>query len=260
VSRSTDRAGLEAYFRCDPFLHLYELGDLDLVYWDRCDFHVSAHLDHIDATVLAYRAGPDETIVLALTSGDEQAAADLLLSLRGVLPPRFYAHLSPGIASRLPAGSVQSPKPYLKMRQTGVANAGAAPAQVDLRALTSADRDVLSALYADAYPDNAFDPRTLDQGVVVGAFDDETLCAVAGLHVLSEVTRVAALGNITTHPRARRRGLATAVTRALCQRLAGRVDHVGLNVHRDNAAAIRCYSKLGFEVHAPYVEAWVELL
>jgi len=254
-----DRAALEDYFRLDPYLHLYELGDLDPVYWTRCDFYTSTQDGLIDATVLAYQASPDETVVLALTSGDEQAAANLLLDLRGVLPPRFYAHLTPGIASRLPTGNVQTPTPYLKMRQR-VLTADSGLTDFVLRALASKDRHLLDTLYAEAYPDNAFDPRTLEHDVVVGAFDDEGLCAVAGVHVLSEVTRVAALGNITTHARARRRGLATAVTQALCRRLAERVDHVGLNVRRDNDAAIQCYSKLGFEVHAPYVEAWVELL
>lgn len=255
-----DRDELEAHFRKDPYLHLYELGDLDPAYWPRCRFHVADQDGQIHATALAYQASATDTVVLALTSGDEAAAARLLLELRPELPSRFYGHLTPGVASRLPDGAVRDPEPYLKMRWTGSAASASRPVPPAVRALAPEDLPALDALYADAYPDNAFDPRTLGHGVTVGAFEEGRLIAVAGVHVLSDVTRVAALGNITTHPNHRRRGLAAATTRDLCDRLAGRVDHLGLNVHRDNEAAIRCYSQLGFEVHAPYVEAWVELL
>ena len=81
---------------------------------------------------------------------------------------------------------------------------------------------------------------------------------VAGVHVHSPAMRVAALGNIATHTRARGRGLASAVTAALCHRLAPEVDLIGLNVAARNAAAIACYRRVGFEPIAEYEELLVE--
>ena len=72
--------------------------------------------------------------------------------------------------------------------------------------------------------------------------------------------RVAALGNIATHPKYRGKGYGTAVTAKLCGSLLREVDHIGLNVKADNKSAIRCYEKLGFEVVCSYGEYEVEPL
>ncbi|WMF04517.1 GNAT family N-acetyltransferase [Micromonospora robiginosa] len=80
------------------------------------------------------------------------------------------------------------------------------------------------------------------------------LVAVAGVHVFSPRWRVAAVGNVTTHPGARGRGLAAGAVAALCARLAGSVDHITLNVRSDNAAAVRLYGRLGFTRVAGFTE------
>jgi ribosomal protein S18 acetylase RimI-like enzyme len=80
------------------------------------------------------------------------------------------------------------------------------------------------------------------------------LVSVAGVHVVSLHYRVAALGNITTRPALRGRGYARRVTAHLCQSLAQRVDHIGLNVKADNAAALACYRRLGFQTIGQYEE------
>ncbi|MEO3778968.1 GNAT family N-acetyltransferase [Micromonospora sp. B11E3] len=96
--------------------------------------------------------------------------------------------------------------------------------------------------------------RMLDTGRYVGVREAGELVAVAGVHVFSPTWRVAALGNVTTHPRARGRGLAAAAVAALCARLRGEVDHVTLNVRADNAAAVRLYERLGFTRVADFTE------
>jgi predicted GNAT family acetyltransferase len=84
------------------------------------------------------------------------------------------------------------------------------------------------------------------------------LISIAGIHVYSEEYRVAALGNITTHPLHRGKGYGTLVTARLCKSLLKNVDHIGLNVKADNRIAIVCYRKLGFEIIAPYGEFILE--
>ena len=87
---------------------------------------------------------------------------------------------------------------------------------------------------------------------------DDKLVSVAGVHVYSEAYKVAALGNITTHPAYRGQGLARIVTARLCRSLLETVDYIGLNVKVDNQSAISLYQRLGFEPVCTYHEYMVE--
>jgi predicted GNAT family acetyltransferase len=82
--------------------------------------------------------------------------------------------------------------------------------------------------------------------------------SVAGIHIHSKRYKLAALGNIATHPDYRGQGLAKASCAKLCQELIRTVDHIGLNVKADNASAIGCYEKLGFKHIARYEECMLE--
>jgi ribosomal protein S18 acetylase RimI-like enzyme len=105
----------------------------------------------------------------------------------------------------------------------------------------------LEALYAFGGGD-AFRQRSLELGVFYGAFDSERLVSVAGTHIVSDQERIAALGNVMTHPDYRGQGLATMVTSAVCEELLDRgIELIGLSVNRSNEAAIRVYEKIGFK-------------
>ena len=117
----------------------------------------------------------------------------------------------------------------------------------------------LEALYNVSYPGNWFDPRMLETGCYYGIRNGRSLVCVAGIHVYSPRYRVAVLGNVTTHPDFRGRGLGTAACAILCKELLREVDHVGLNVKADNSSAIACYERLGFERIATYEEYSLEL-
>ena len=75
-----------------------------------------------------------------------------------------------------------------------------------------------------------------------------------GVHVWSPRLRVAAVGNVVTHPDYRGQGLAARVVGTLCRRLLGDVDHIGLNVRELNEPAIRCYRRLGFQSKTTFLE------
>ena len=120
--------------------------------------------------------------------------------------------------------------------------------------LEMGDVAALEALYQESYKENWFDPRMVETGQYYGIRAGDQLVCAAGIHVFSPEQRVAALGNIATHPRFRRKGLASRTVARLCQSLLRAVDHVGLNVHADNHGAISFYEKLGFQVVAPYFE------
>ncbi len=116
------------------------------------------------------------------------------------------------------------------------------------------DAKDLQELYSMSYPGNWFESRMLKTGYYYGVRQGGTLVSVAGVHLYSQQYRVAALGNITTHPQFRGQGLAAAACTKLCQALLPTVDHIGLNVKADNKGAISCYAKLGFEPVATYEE------
>lgn len=112
----------------------------------------------------------------------------------------------------------------------------------------------LEELYAYGGGD-AFRQRSLELGVFYSIFDGEQLISVAGTHVVSEPERVAALGNVMTHPAYRGRGLATVATNAVCEELFERgIEMIGLSVSRLNEAAQRVYEKIGFKRRVPFFE------
>jgi ribosomal protein S18 acetylase RimI-like enzyme len=120
--------------------------------------------------------------------------------------------------------------------------------------ITVADVPDLLALYAFGGGD-AFSPEEIERGVFCGYRQAGRLIAVAGTHVVSDNGRVAALGNVMTHPDWRGRGLASTATSAVVARLIDRgVSTIGLSVSRENAAAIRVYEKLGFKKHVAFHE------
>lgn len=123
-------------------------------------------------------------------------------------------------------------------------------------ALGLADAPEIEALYASGDGGGiAFGRAQLETGFFRGIRRDGKLVAVAGVHVVSRNEGVAGVGNIFTHPRYRGQGLATQATAAVAQavRQAG-IRTIGLNVERENTAAIRIYERLGFRKMLHYFE------
>ncbi|MEV0726501.1 GNAT family N-acetyltransferase [Micromonospora purpureochromogenes] len=248
VRAEHDRAALAALLRRNPVLHAYQLGDLDDFFWP----YTSWFRRGDQVALLYHGVTPPVLLAFAAPDGLPELAA-LLADLAPMLPARLYAHLSPGLEEVLggwfafdPAGA------HLRMALTDLARlATVTPAG---EVLGEADLPALRALYAVAYPGNWFDPRMLATGQYVGIRQAGELVAVAGVHVWSPTYRVAALGNVTTHPRVRGQGLAAAVVAGLCGRLHAQVDHVTLNVRADNVAAVRLYRRLGFSRVADFGE------
>jgi predicted GNAT family acetyltransferase len=115
-------------------------------------------------------------------------------------------------------------------------------------ALTASDLPALEALYHQSYPGNLFTARMLQTRWYFGIWQGQVLVSAAGVHVYSAQHKVAAIGNVASHPSVRRQGLSRAVCSQLCQELlrAG-TQHIGLTVKADNVGAIALYANLGFE-------------
>ncbi|MFG1919235.1 GNAT family N-acetyltransferase [Micromonospora sp. NPDC048898] len=248
VRAEHDRAVLAGLLGRDPVLHAYQLGDLDDFFWP-----YTSWFRREDQVALLYHGADLPTLLAFAAPADTAALSVLLAQVAPVLPARLYAHLSPGLTGAL-AGSfrMDAGGRHHRMALTDPGRLGTvAPAGVVLGA---ADLPQVRELYARAYPGNWFDERMMQTGQYLGIRDGGALVAVAGVHVFSPTYRVAALGNVTTHPRWRGRGLAASVVAALCARLRESVRHVTLNVKADNAAAVRLYERVGFTRVADYDE------
>jgi predicted GNAT family acetyltransferase len=98
----------------------------------------------------------------------------------------------------------------------------------------------------------------LTTGKYFGVKKGEEILSVAGVHVYSRTYRIAVLGNVSTHPHMRNRGLAKRCVGTLLKTLAPEVDFIGLNVKADNYPAIALYHAIGFEIASTYEEALFE--
>jgi len=254
-----DKTQIEAVLRRNTPLNLYALGDLDDFFWPYTTWYGWRPGAEIEQVVLMYTGEP-LPVLLALADGEGEALAQLLTDLFPVLPARFYAHLNGPARSVLSSTyRIESHGLHYKMALRD----WQAMQQVDISGVAQlgpVDAPALEALYTASYPVNWFQPRMLETGYYFGCWEGGRLISVAGVHVYSRQYRAAALGNITTHPDYRGRGLGTRVTARLCQALSETTEEIGLNVLADNLPAIACYRRLGFETVAEYEECTLEII
>ena len=252
-----DKAQIEAFLRKNVYLHIYSIGDLDDFFWHNTVWYAAKDGDDIQALVLLYTVPPVPT--LHAMCKQQGPMAELLRSILYLLPGRFHAHLSPGLAEVFAQrGSVESTEKNYKMALHDKSRLSGVDCSQVVR-LTTKDLDEMLRLYEEAYPGNWFDPRMLETGQYFGVRKEDRLVSIAGVHVYSQQYKVASLGNVVTHPNYRNNGLAKAATARLCQSLTVTVDHIGLNVKANNKAALSLYEKLGFEKVSPYYECMISM-
>lgn len=235
-------------------MHLMELGDLDDLLWP----HTSWYTVSEDGPVaLLYSVGDVPTLLGFARAEQAAALEDLAEALLPVLPRRFFGHLTGNAGKVLESAYAVEPHgTLLRMTLTEPGLADRYPAGPwRLAPLGRDDLPELLELFAQAYPGNWFDPRMLDTGQYVGARQAGQLVAVAGVHVYSAAYRVAAIGNVTTHPDVRGQGAGGACVAELCRQLGKSVEHIGLNVRADNATAVGLYRRLGFSEVAEFTES-----
>lgn len=255
------RDEIEPILRQDTFLHLYELGDLDDFFWQYTTWYGLKDQGQVRQVCLVY-TGTDLPVLLGLSAEPTTGLEELLRAIKKILPGRIYAHLSGKAVTALQDGyQAESHGVHDKMALTRPSHLAAVGTSAAVP-LTPDDLPQLQALYDASYPGNWFDPRMLETGcyfgIRAGDYPGSSILSVAGVHVYSPRYRVTVLGNITTHPQYRGRGLGKAVTARLCQALLPHVDHIGLNVRTDNQAAIAVYRSLGFETVGAYEEFMLE--
>ncbi len=99
-----------------------------------------------------------------------------------------------------------------------------------------------------------FTSERLAREIYFGIYSGSTLVSAAGTHVRSARAGLAAVGNVLTRVAYRDRGMATSVTSAVTEAAFEEHADVVLNVRQDNHPAIAVYERLGYRVHAQFIE------
>jgi len=258
----------------DPFATAYMLGDLDPIYAPYCAWwiasdgtygsHDATARPRSDVAILQVYTGLSAPVVL--THGTAAGISAILATFINELPQRAHVHMPPDHLAVLDQHfTLERLRPMLRMGlRAALLQAPAPGAECQLPGYGPVERlshrdtgDIIEL--SQHYPDSFFEPHQLSTGHYYGIrAESGILVAVAGVHIVSRTDKLAALGNIVTHPGHRGRGISTRTTAHLCRELAREgIELLALNVERRNTSAMRVYEKLGFVDHCTYVEAFL---
>ena len=249
---------LKRHFEKDKVLFAYHLGDLDKFYFDDCqwavDFGDSAK---IEEAVLIYTGGDIPTV---LAFGVGPRFDKLLQDIIPILPVKFYGHFQKQSRKYFTQNYKEtSLGNFYKMKLENF-NTCHTENDKNIKQLDISHLDIVKELYSIAYPENYFHTKMIETGKYFGYFDNEKIVAVSGVHVDSDEYKISALGNITTHPDYRGKGIATKLTsRLVAELLTNSEKTICLNVKSGNLSAIASYRKLGFVKVHEYEESLFEL-
>jgi ribosomal protein S18 acetylase RimI-like enzyme len=238
------REALRRLLEHDRIWNAYAIADLDPVHDGFTDWFL-----HKDSVLLRYR-GLEPDLIFA--SGDPTIIETLFSNLT---PGSYqYALKEEVLDAVLQQLSVDGSIPMWRMTLKSDPSTLVMPD--DVRALSIEDLPNIECLMADHEdrPDS-FMPAQLESGLFFGVYESEDLISMAGVHVYSEVSSVAAVGNVFTHPERRGEGFGTLASTTVTTRLMARgIRTIVLNVSQENERAIRSYSKIGFKPHCRYLE------
>lgn len=250
-----DKAVIYNFLKTTAEHQIYCIGDLDSFFWPATTWYALTAAGTIQSVALLY-TGTETPAFLLFHTGDAFYAERLLQGLKQLLPQKFNAHLSPGLMA--PFGSTNIIAYYGLSYKMVLRAKISAPDESNIRRLTQDDIPAIESLLSVAYPQNWFDRRMIATNKYFGYFHENQLAGIAGVHVYSEEYRVAALGNIATHPAFRGKKIASRLTAVLCHHLEKTTDIIGLNVRAENKAALQCYQALGFETIGAYDECYIK--
>ncbi|MFN0155718.1 MAG: GNAT family N-acetyltransferase, partial [Gaiella sp.] len=169
-----DREALSAFFRRDPALHAYSLGDLDDFFWPHTRWWAWDRGQGFEQVALLY-SEPDVPVLLLLETEPEGSATPFADALMPVLPERIYAHVSPSLLRQFEAfRTTIDPVPHLKLSQRNLRSLEAID-DPRVSHLTPADLVEVEAFYAGAYPGTWFEPRMLETNRYLGIREDGRL-------------------------------------------------------------------------------------
>ncbi len=252
---TSDKKRLLEHFRKDPVLFAYHIGDLDEFHFEHCQWAATYGLSpRIDDCILVYR---DLAAPTVLAFGVSEKFPHLLREMIPLLPESFHCHFQSRSKVILTESfEFEDLGSHCKMKLVDFRADDSGRWAEEIQRLDTSHEAALLELYQAAYPGNYFVTRMLQTGKYFGCVVDGRIVAVAGVHVHSNEFNIGVLGNITTHPDFRGKGIGSAVTSRVAAELVSEGKSVCLNVQDGNAPAIACYEKLGFEIKHRYNEGF----
>jgi ribosomal protein S18 acetylase RimI-like enzyme len=250
-----DKSVILTFLKKNVELQIYCIGDLDDFFWPKTIWYGLIDKNNIQSIALLY-IGLEIPALLSFYEDNPEYTFRLLERIKPILPNKFFAHLSPGLMDIFGKQNIiehYGPNYKMILRKTPVEIN-----DMNIRRLSVIDLPVIQEFYSIAYPDNWFDKRMLETEKYFGYFLNNKLVGISGIHVYSNEYKVAALGNIATHPDFRGQQIGFMLTSKLCNDLAKSIDSIGLKVKSDNDPAIKCYKKAGFEIIGKYDECCIK--
>ncbi len=248
LERIHDKSVLHQFLIQDRYANAYLLGKLDQAYDPFCKWYGQTDAQgNITNLMLLYQGL--SIPVAFFDSAPDKDAHQFFLACQSYLPKRFEFHV---INENMSAfREIYSIASCQKMHRMGLDRSHYKPnpelyANVKVERLGHRDTAAIMELYQH-YPDHFFEPYQLESGLYFGvrSTTDNSLLSIGGIHNISP-ENVSIIGNLVTHPQARGKGLATAITARLLDELFERVSFVALNVQFNNNPAIRMYTNFGF--------------
>jgi hypothetical protein len=236
-----------AFFARDRLLAAYALADLDAAEIEKARWWIAGRGDEPTAAALVVEALPFRP---CFAMGDTEALGAIYRE--GIREPRM-------VISTPPAGRIAADQTYRFERVDRMHRMTVDVAKFEPRVthrVTRLEPDMLDDVI-DLYghPSRSyFTPDRLEREIYFGIYSGASLVSAAGTHVRSKRAGLAAVGNVLTKVAYRDRGMATSVTSAVTEAALEEHADVVLNVRQDNSPAIAVYERLGYRVHAQFIE------
>ena len=256
ISELKEKASIRAFLEKDRGYAAYALGDLEPPYAEHATWHGALLDDELEGLALVYANLEPPALFLM---GTNPAVSALLM--HGVGPDEVYFTARPEQQPLLETWyTLLKPTAMYRMRVRKDNFKPLEESKFPIRKLGPGDLDDINAFFKlGAEADERIIAFTADQvrdGFFHGVYLEEKLIAAAGTHLVAKRARMAALGNVLTHPNFRGKGLGTATSNAVAAALFEEegIESIVLNVAQDNKPAVKIYESLGFERVGPFIE------
>ena len=247
--RIDDRAPqseVRAFFERDRLLSAYALADLDRANIDTARWWVARRDRDVVAATLLVEVLPFRP---CFGMGEGEGLASIFRALH---EPRLIVAAPP--PARLAIEQTYRFERVDRMHRMVVDASTFRPSeQHHVTRLGPEHIEAVVDLYGEAAR-SYFTAERLRREIYCAIFIDGRIVSAAGTHVRSKDAGIAAVGNVLTRMAYRDRGMATTVTSAVTEAALTEHRDVVLNVREGNAPAITVYERLGYRLHARFLE------